>query len=89
MFENSTARNEHSASNYTRHESERTREAQPVSSNASDKPNMNSNPKNNERPNEGPTRRENENNMEDFASVLETFEAEQIAEAPQNDDHII
>ena len=88
MFENSTARNEHSASNYTRHDSERPREEQ-SSSAVSDKPTMNSNPKNNERPNEGPTRRENENNMEDFASVLETFEAEQIAEAPQNDDHII
>ncbi|MCU1310852.1 MAG: ribosomal protein [Candidatus Angelobacter sp.] len=89
MFENSTARNEHTASNYTRHDSERTHEGEPTSSGVSDKPTMNSNPKSSERPNEGPTRRENENNMEDFASVLETFEAEQIAEAPQNDDHII
>ncbi|HUS20049.1 MAG TPA: 30S ribosomal protein S1 [Terriglobales bacterium] len=51
---------------------------------------MHPNPKETERPNEGPTRRENEPNMsEDFASVLETFEAEQsaAAEAPQTDDH--
>jgi small subunit ribosomal protein S1 len=51
----------------------------------------NQNPKETERPNEGPTRRENEPNMsEDFASVLETFEAEQSAAAentPQVDDH--
>ena len=48
------------------------------------------NPTEAERPAEGPTRRENEPSMsEDFASVLDTFEAEQIAEAPPTDDHVI
>src|SRR3954463_12192733 len=79
LSDNSTARNEHSASNTSRHDSERTSDA--TTSSTHETPTMNANPKENERPNEGPTRKENENNMEDFASVLETFEAEQIAEA--------
>jgi len=54
---------------------------------------MNPNQKGTERPNEGPTRKENEPHMsEDFASVLESFEAEQeaaAAEAPAEDHRVL
>ncbi len=85
MFDDNTARTQEAASN----------EAGPGQvehPSPSAPPTMHSNPKENERPAEGPTRRENEPNMsEDFASVLETFGAEQsaAAEAPQTDDHKI
>ncbi len=86
MFDDNTARTQEEASNQAGL-------GQPEHPSPSAPPKMHANPKENERPAEGPTRRENEPNMsEDFASVLETFEAEQsaAAEAPQTvDDHKI
>ena len=64
----------------------------PASTSQSNANQSNSNQtKGTERPAEGPTRKEKETKMsEDFASVLENFEAEQLAETPAHEDsHII
>jgi len=83
MLNDNTARTPEAASNQA---------GQGTAETSSASASMHANPKQNERPNEGPTRRENDQNMsEDFASVLETFEAEQsaaaAAETAQTDDH--
>ncbi len=87
LFDDSTARADNSAS----HDQSASSES-PVPSPQSvpHPPTMNANPTH-ERPAEGPTRKENESMSEDFASVLESFEAEQSAnaEAAPTDENVV
>src|SRR6266481_1146483 len=88
MFDESTARAHNPATDEQSESSERASSPGPVG--VTKPPTMNPNP-NPERPTEGPTRKENENMSEDFAAVLESFEAEQSAnaEAAPTDESVV
>jgi small subunit ribosomal protein S1 len=90
LYKDNTARQPEFASNSPEHEYPKDATAKPHSQVIS----MNPNPtKDSERPTEGPTRTEKDHSMsEDFASVLETFEAEQAAQTealPQHEGDVI
>jgi len=85
LFEDSTARNLEATPDSLQ-------QPEPDTHQATHTANPSHNPKERERPNEGPTRQENPPKMsEDFASVLESFEAEQATAAAEaaTDDNVI